>query len=220
MVMEGIEPGVVTAVMEPAESDEPLALPNALFLPESDPGLRLEGDMEMLLPLLLNVPTSLPSQSGRPGKLKSSSTISNAAPGFITRVISSKRSSHLSSGTPRAIRLMCTKSKDSFANGRPSRKLAWTQLTLFKRSLSLERRTRSGWRETISRPTTSQPFQCLAASTTHTPFPEPISNILLRGTSGGGLFQDGGNTCQVKEPPLIWRVRRVSTASRSRTFRS
>jgi hypothetical protein len=96
MVMEGIEPGVVTAVMEPAESDEPLALPNALFLPESDPGLRLEGDMEMLLPLLLNVPTSLPSQSGRPGKLKSSSTISNAAPGFITRVISSKRSSHYS----------------------------------------------------------------------------------------------------------------------------
>lgn len=102
---------------------------------------------------------------------------------------------------------------------------------IWTRSLSLERRTRSGWRDTTSRPA----FQCLAASTTHTPFPEPISNILLRGTSGGGLFQDGGNTCQVKEPPLIWRARRVSTASldryewesrkematyRSRTFRS
>lgn len=43
---------------------------------------------------------------GFPGKLKSSSIISKAAPGFITRVISSKRASHLSSGTPRAIRLM------------------------------------------------------------------------------------------------------------------
>lgn len=96
-------------------------LPIALFLPDSVPGLRLEVDMEMLLSLLLSVPTSLPSPSDRPGKLKSSSMTSNAAPGFITRVISSKRSSHLSSGTPRAIRLMCTKSKDSFANGRPSR---------------------------------------------------------------------------------------------------
>lgn len=60
------------------------------------PGLRLEVDMDMLLPLLLKVPTSLPSPSNRPGKLKSSSMTSSAAPGFITRVISSKRSSHCS----------------------------------------------------------------------------------------------------------------------------
>lgn len=172
--------------------------------------------MEMLL---LNVPTSLPSPSDRPGKLKSSSTTSNAAPGFMTREISSKRSSHMFSGTPRAIRLTCTKSKDSFGNGRPSRKFAWTQLILLRRSLSLERRARSGWRETISRPTTWQPFQYLAASITHTPSPQPTSNILLRGSWAGCSFQDCGNACQVKEPPLIWRVRRVSIASRSMTFR-
>lgn len=136
--MDGIKSGVVTAVIEPAESDELLVLPIALLLPDSVPGLRLEMDMEMLLSLLLKVPTSLPSPSDRPGKLKSSSMTSKAAPGFITRVISSKSSSHLSSGTPRAIRLTCTKSKDSLAKGRPSRKLAWTQLTLFRMSLSLE----------------------------------------------------------------------------------
>jgi hypothetical protein len=46
--------------MEPAESDKLLVLPIALFLLDSVPGLKLEVDMEMLLPLLLNVPTSLP----------------------------------------------------------------------------------------------------------------------------------------------------------------
>lgn len=116
--MEGTESGMVRAR---AKSDELLMLPTALLLPDSVPGLRLEADMEVLL---LNVPTSLPSPSDRPGKLKSSSTTSNAAPGFITRLISSKRSSHMFSGTPRAIRLTCTKSKDSFGNGRPSRKFA------------------------------------------------------------------------------------------------
>lgn len=101
MVMEGKESGVVAAALvELAESDELLVEPSALLLPDSVPevtsGLRLEPllDMDMLLPLLLRVPTSLPSPSERPGKLKSSSTTSNAAPGFITRVISSKRSSH------------------------------------------------------------------------------------------------------------------------------
>lgn len=93
IVIDGIESGVVTALMEPAES-ELLVLPIALFLPDSVPGLGLEVEMETLLPLLLSVPTSLPSTSDRPGKLKSSSMTSNAAPGFITRVISSKRSSH------------------------------------------------------------------------------------------------------------------------------
>lgn len=116
-VVEDIESGVVA---EPAELGELLVLPTALLPPDPVPGLRLDVDMEMLLPLLLRVPTSLPSPSD-PGKVRSSSTTSNAAPGFITRVISSKRSSHLSSGTPRAIRFMCTKSKDSFGNGRPSR---------------------------------------------------------------------------------------------------
>lgn len=215
-VVEDIESGVVA---EPAELGELLVLPTALLPPDPVPGLRLDVDMEMLLPLLLRVPTSLPSPSD-PGKVRSSSTTSNAAPGFITRVISSKRSSHLSSGTPRAIRFMCTKSKDSFGNGRPSRKFAWTQLTLLRRSLFLERRARSGWRGTMSRPTTWQPFQYLAASITHTPSPQPKSNILLRGPCAGGSFQDLGNACQVKEPPLIWRVRRVSMASRSTAFRS
>jgi hypothetical protein len=136
IVIEGIESGVVRAAMERAEFNELPMLPTALLPLDSVPGLRLEMEMEMLLPLLLKVPTSLPSPSDRPGKLKSSSTTSKAAPGFITRVISSKRSSHysvfsivgwrkrrrtLSSGTPRAIRLMCTKSNDSFGNGRPSR---------------------------------------------------------------------------------------------------
>jgi len=90
--MEDIESGVVA---EPAELDGLLVLPTALLLPDPVPGLRLEMDMEMLLPLLLRVPTSLPSPSD-PGKVRSSSTTSNAAPGFITRVISSKRSSHYS----------------------------------------------------------------------------------------------------------------------------
>lgn len=35
-------------------------------------------------------------------------------------------------------------------------KFAWTQLTLLRRSLFLERRTRSGWRGTISRPASGQ----------------------------------------------------------------
>lgn len=216
IVMEGIESG---AAMDRAEPNELPMLPTALLPLESTPGLRLEVDMDILLPLLLKVPTSLPSPSDRPGKLKSSSMTSKAAPGFITRVISSKRSSHLSSGTPRAIRLTCTKSNESFANGRPSRKLRWTQLILLTRSLSLQRRGRLGWRDTISRPTTSQPFQYLAASITHTPFPQPISSILLRGPCWGGSFQDWGNECHVNEPPVIWRVRRVSMASRSMTFR-
>lgn len=97
--MEGIESGVVTAVMEPAKS-ELLVLP-ILLLPDVALGLRLplfekDKDRDKLLSLLRNVPTSLPSPSVRPGKLRSSSTTSNAAPGFITRVISSKRSSHYS----------------------------------------------------------------------------------------------------------------------------
>lgn len=95
-VIEGIESGVVRAAMERAESNELLILPTALLPLDTVPGLRLEVEMEMLLPLLLKVPTSLPSPSDRPGKFKSSSTTSKAAPGFITRVISSKRSSHYS----------------------------------------------------------------------------------------------------------------------------
>lgn len=91
-VVEDIESGVVA---EPAELGELLVLPTALLPPDPVPGLRLDVDMEMLLPLLLRVPTSLPSPSD-PGKVRSSSTTSNAAPGFITRVISSKRSSHYS----------------------------------------------------------------------------------------------------------------------------
>lgn len=79
IVIEGIE-------SERAEPNELAMLPIAL----------LEVDMDMLLSLLLKVPTSLPSPSNRPGKLKSSSMTSSAAPGFIMRVISSKRSSHCS----------------------------------------------------------------------------------------------------------------------------
>lgn len=102
------------------------------------------------LPLVIAAPTELrrelgesislsrsdsPSLSaGLPGKNRSSSIISKAAPGFITREISSKRASHLSSGTPRAILLICTKSNSPSGKGSPARRFPCTHVILFSKS--------------------------------------------------------------------------------------
>lgn len=101
MVTEGFEDGLAeTTISELPEPEVLLLDSSALVGLDSTPWFRMDERYESplledrLLLLLCKVAISLPSCSDHPGKLRSSSTTSNAAPGFITRVISLKRSSH------------------------------------------------------------------------------------------------------------------------------